>query len=107
MAVNQMYSLPSRKAMTSGALSEVPDRSVFIEYLVKRLKQKTDYSEYGGAPILGFEKLVIKAHGRSNAKAITNAIKVASRSIEKDVTQHISESIVKFNHEHQMDFMEI
>ena len=39
MAVNQMYSLPSRKAMTSGALSEVPDRSVFIEYLVKRLKQ--------------------------------------------------------------------
>ena len=42
IAINQMYNLPSRKAMTSGALSEVPDKSVFIEYLVKRLKQNTD-----------------------------------------------------------------
>jgi len=42
IAVNQLYKLPSRKAMTSGALSEVPDKSVFIEYLVKRLKQNTE-----------------------------------------------------------------
>jgi len=38
-AINKLYALPSRKAMTSGALSEVPDKSVFIEYLVKRLEQ--------------------------------------------------------------------
>jgi len=79
----------------------------FLASGVKRLKQKTDYSEYGGAPILGFEKLVIKAHGRSNAKAITNALKVASRSVKQDVTRHISDSIIHFNHEHQLDFMEI
>lgn len=41
-AINQLYKLPSRKAMTSGAMSEVPDKSVFVEYLVKRLKQNTD-----------------------------------------------------------------
>ncbi len=42
-AINQLYKLPSRKAMTSGAMSEVPDKSVFIEYLVKRLQQNEDH----------------------------------------------------------------
>lgn len=41
-AIKQLYKLPSRKAMTSGALSEVPDKSVFIEYLVKRLQQNKE-----------------------------------------------------------------
>jgi hypothetical protein len=36
-AVEKLYKIPSRKAMTSGALNEVPDESVFIEYLIKRL----------------------------------------------------------------------
>lgn len=40
--IQELYKLPSRKAMTSGALKEVPDKSVFIEYLVKRLNQNTD-----------------------------------------------------------------
>ena len=38
-AIKQLYSLPSRKAMTSGTLMEVPDKSVFIEYLIKRLEE--------------------------------------------------------------------
>ena len=38
-AIKELYELPSRKAMTSGTLKEVPDKSVFIEYLVKRLAQ--------------------------------------------------------------------
>jgi hypothetical protein len=37
-AMLEMYKLPSRKAMTSGALKTVPDKSVFIEYLIKALK---------------------------------------------------------------------
>jgi hypothetical protein len=40
-SVNKLYDLPSRKAMTSGTLSEVPDHSVFMEYLIKRLKNNT------------------------------------------------------------------
>lgn len=74
---------------------------------MKRLKEKTDYSEYGGAPILGFENLIIKAHGRSNAKAIKNAIKIAQRSVKEDVCHHISSSILKFNRLHKLDFIEI
>jgi hypothetical protein len=38
-AINELYQLPSRKAMTSGALNQVPDKSVFIEYLIKRLEE--------------------------------------------------------------------
>jgi hypothetical protein len=38
----ELYRLPSRKAMTSGALKEVPDKSVFIQYLIKRLKENKE-----------------------------------------------------------------
>ncbi len=37
----EMYKLPSRKAMTSGSLKTVPDKSVFIEYLIKALKSNS------------------------------------------------------------------
>jgi len=74
---------------------------------VKKIKRKTDYSEYGGAPILGFQKLAIKAHGRSNAKAISNAIRIAKRSAEEKVCENISNSIHDFNAKHRIDFIEI
>jgi hypothetical protein len=41
MAVEKLYKLNSRKAITSGALKEVPDRSYFVEYLIKRLEQNS------------------------------------------------------------------
>ncbi|MHB2150853.1 phosphate acyltransferase PlsX [Calditrichota bacterium LG25] len=74
---------------------------------VRQLKKRTDYSEYGGAPILGFKKLVIKAHGRSNAKAIANAIGVARQSVEQNIAEHIGDSIIEFNKQHRLDFIDI
>ena len=41
-AVELLYELPSRKAMTSGTLTEVPDESAFIKYLVERLEKSED-----------------------------------------------------------------
>jgi hypothetical protein len=41
-AIAQIYSLPSRKAMSSGAMTEVPDKSVFVEYLLRRLNETPD-----------------------------------------------------------------
>jgi len=41
-AINKLYELPSRKAMTSGTLTEVPDRSAFIRFLVERLSENTE-----------------------------------------------------------------
>ncbi len=66
-----------------------------ISYLLaqkemKGLKKFTDYSEVGGAPLLGVKKPVIKAHGGSNAKAIKNAIRQAKLCIENDVINKIS-----------------
>lgn len=60
------------------------------------LKEVTDYSEYGGAPLLGFEKMVIIAHGRSNPKAISNAIKLAGKCVRDDVCGQISKNIKRF-----------
>jgi len=64
--------------------------------ILKKLKKRMDYSEYGGAPILGFQKLVIKAHGRSKAKAIKNAVLLAEKSIKNNFTQHIEKSMKEF-----------
>jgi glycerol-3-phosphate acyltransferase PlsX len=56
---------------------------------LRQLRSMTDWKQYGGAPLLGFDKVIIKAHGRSNARAIGNAIKVASKAVERDLTGHI------------------
>lgn len=50
------------------------------------LKKKLDYTEYGGAPLLGVNGGVIKAHGSSNAKAFRSAILQAVRLVSSDVT---------------------
>lgn len=63
---------------------------------IRRLKRSTDYSEYGGAPLLGFKEIVIKAHGRSGAKAITNAIKLAAKSHRDDICGRIEREIAEF-----------
>ncbi|KAA3615553.1 MAG: phosphate acyltransferase PlsX [Calditrichaeota bacterium] len=69
---------------------------IMLAPVLKKLKKRLDYSEYGGAPILGFEKLIIKAHGRSNAKAIKNAILLAEKSAQSKLTDHMEESIKNF-----------
>lgn len=46
---------------------------------LKRLRAATDYAEYGGAPLLGVDGVALICHGRSNARAIENAIHVATK----------------------------
>jgi phosphate acyltransferase len=52
-----------------------------------------DYSEYGGAPLLGVNGNVIIAHGRSNAKAISSALFIAKRAVEQDIVSAIRKGI--------------
>ena len=63
---------------------------------IARLANLVDYASYGGAPILGFEQIVIKAHGRSNARAIENAIKVAAKAVRADVCGRIAAGVQSF-----------
>lgn len=61
----------------------------------KRFKTELDYSEYGGAPLLGVNGVVIIGHGRSNANAIKNAIRVAKEEVERGFNEKILEAIGK------------
>jgi glycerol-3-phosphate acyltransferase PlsX len=62
------------------------------------LKKKVDYSEKGGAPLLGINGVCIIAHGSSSPKAIKNAIYQAHLFVEKNINEHICEDI-----EHNLD----
>lgn len=63
---------------------------LFFKSAFKNFKRKTDYSEYGGAPLLGITKPCIISHGRSSSKAIKNAIRVANVFHQKKILDIIS-----------------
>jgi len=60
---------------------------------IRRVKKRADYSEHGGAPLLGIRGACIIGHGRSNAYAIKNAIRAASEFVSHEVNQQIEENI--------------
>jgi len=66
---------------------------LLLKPALRNFKKKTDYDEYGGAPLLGIQGTCIISHGRSTAKAIKNAIKVASDFAQKRVYEIISSAI--------------
>ncbi len=59
----------------------------------RRFRRRVDYSEYGGAPLLGVAGLAIVGHGRSSAKAVRNAIAMASRFASSDFIQRVEQEI--------------
>ena len=63
---------------------------------ISRLKEVTDWEQYGGAPVLGFDKLFIKAHGRSKARAVANACKVAAKAAQGELTADIERALKQF-----------
>lgn len=69
--------------------------SLMLLPVMKRLRKKLDYAEYGGAPLLGVNGCCIICHGSSKAKAIKNAVRVAKEFTEQQVATHISEMIAK------------
>src|SRR5262249_5120777 len=60
---------------------------------IGRVQALTDYPQYGGSPILGFDRLLIKCHGRSKAPAITNAVKVAAKAVRDRVPQEVRDAL--------------
>jgi glycerol-3-phosphate acyltransferase PlsX len=59
----------------------------------RRFRRRVDYSEYGGAPLLGVAGLAIIGHGRSSAKAVHNAITMAHRFAISDFIQRVEHEI--------------
>jgi glycerol-3-phosphate acyltransferase PlsX len=59
------------------------------EMAIKKALRHLDYSEYGGAPLLGVKGVSIISHGRSTPRALKNAIKIAVQAIDTKMNEHI------------------
>ncbi len=63
----------------------------------RSIRDKTNYEEYGGSPLLGVDGICIIAHGSSTPLAVKNALRVAAESIEQQVNPHIVEEIRRYH----------
>lgn len=77
-----------KKEISQGAMGKIG--YLFLKGALRSFKKRTDYSEYGGAPLLGVGKPCIISHGRSSSKAIKNAIALAEEFCKKRVLDVIS-----------------
>jgi len=68
--------------------------SMLAQSAFKSFASTIDYAEYGGAPLLGLQGLTIVCHGRSNIKAISNAIKMGANYIVKETNERLTETIL-------------
>ena len=71
--------------------------AVLMRKVFKNLKVRVDYAEYGGAPLLGVKAPVIIAHGKSNPKAIQNAIFQAINSASSNLNNDIEERLKQYS----------
>lgn len=69
---------------------------LMIKPALRQFKKRTDYSEYGGAPLLGINGISIVCHGRSTARALKNAIRVAIEMSRQKVHEKIADSLIKY-----------
>jgi glycerol-3-phosphate acyltransferase PlsX len=81
----------SLKATITRQIGYVLSRAAYADF-----KKRLDYSEYGGAPLLGVRGVCIICHGRSNANAIRNAVRVAAEFAEGRVNERIEEELKAF-----------
>jgi glycerol-3-phosphate acyltransferase PlsX len=80
-----------REAMTNSLLSKLA--ALILKPGIRRVLKRVDYAEYGGIPLLGVNGSAVISHGRSNAKAIKNALRVARSTAETGVATSIAEGL--------------
>lgn len=67
--------------------------ALMLKGALGKAKKSIDYAEYGGAPLLGVDGLVLIGHGRSSPKAVKNAIRQAKQEIEHNILVKIKEAL--------------
>jgi glycerol-3-phosphate acyltransferase PlsX len=77
-----------RRSIRASALAQVG--AAFMKPVFDQLRRTLDWAEYGGAPLLGCAGTVVLAHGRSDARAIKNAIKAANDAAQVDAREDIT-----------------
>ncbi len=78
--------------MAPGLIAALPGL-ILLAPALKRIVRRMDYAEYGGALLMGVDGIVIIGHGRSNAKAVKNAIRQARRAVESEVLEAIRAAV--------------
>lgn len=68
---------------------------VMLGPMFKRIKKRLDYSEYGGAPLLGLSGICIIGHGRSKARAAASAVRAAREAVAGGLVAAIEESVTR------------
>jgi phosphate acyltransferase len=63
-----------------------------------RFHKRVDYSEYGGAPLIGLDGLCVIGHGRSSPKAVRNAIGMVARYVQEGLVARLSEQVAQVAH---------
>lgn len=86
-----------RTQMTSSLTSKLA--AAVLRPGLRKVFKRLDYAEYGGVPLLGVNGSAIISHGRSNAKAIKNALRVARQTAETGVATAIAEGLAKLESE--------
>jgi glycerol-3-phosphate acyltransferase PlsX len=81
----------SLEATLSRKIGYVLSKSAYTDF-----KKRVDYSEIGGAPLLGVKGVCIICHGRSDQNAIRNAIRIAAEFASSNVNQRIEEELREF-----------
>jgi phosphate acyltransferase len=96
--VDMIYQMlrDSLEATFTRKIGYVLSRTAFQEF-----KKRLDYSEHGGAPLLGIKGVCIITHGRSNANAIKNAIRVAAELADGKINEHIAAELAAGQQPHQ------
>ncbi len=82
-----------REELTRGPISKAG--AFLAQAALRRVRRRTDDSEFGGAVLLGLAGIVVVAHGRSKATAIRHAIRVAKQGVEHDIVGQIGAGVAK------------
>lgn len=80
-----------KRELTATAVTKAG--AVLAKPAFQKIKKRLDYTEYGGAPLLGVRRIVVIGHGRSNARAIRNAIRSVKEFSENKTTERIEQRI--------------
>ena len=81
-----------KRVFTSGVLPALG--GMLAKGAFKKFATTIDYAEYGGAPLLGLQGLAIVCHGRSNSRAMMNAIKMSGNFVRKGTNDRLAETIL-------------
>jgi glycerol-3-phosphate acyltransferase PlsX len=83
-----------KENLTASSMSKVG--AALAKPAFDNVRSRLDYREYGGAPLLGIDGVVIVGHGRSDALAIKNAIRVATQTVENSVLEAIKQGLARY-----------